>query len=252
MKNKIALITGGSRGLGKSTALHLAKAGMNIVLTYKSSKSEADQVVKEIESYGQTALAMQLNTSDSSSFADFKQQLLSEMTQHFDNTHIDVLINNAGIGHHALISETEEENFDELYNIHVKGVYFLTQTLIPQINDGGLILNISSGLARFSLPGYSAYAVMKGAIEVFTRYLAKELGPRGIRANTIAPGAIETDFSGGVVRDNKDLNNMIASHTALGRVGLPDDVGGAIAAIAQDGTRWITGQRIEVSGGQSM
>ncbi|VUD65096.1 3-oxoacyl-[acyl-carrier-protein] reductase FabG [Thalassocella blandensis] len=252
MSSKIALITGGSRGLGKSAALHLAASGMDIILTYKSAKDEADKVVKDIEAHGQKALALQLDVADSSSFAAFKQTLHSEMDQHFQSTQFHVLLNNAGMGYHTPFTEVKEAEFDALMNVHVKGVFFLTQALEPQIVDGGLILNVSSGLARFTVPGYCAYATMKGAIEVFTRYLAKELGPRGIRVNTIAPGATETDFGGGVVRDNKELNAMLATQTALGRVGLPDDIGGGIAALAQDNAAWITGQRIELSGGQSI
>ena len=233
-------------------ALHLAEMGSDIILTYRQAKDEANAVVKAVEQRGQKALAVPLDVGDSSSFASFKANLLSQMDKHFQTTKIDVLINNAGMGMNAPIAEMTEDDFDALMNVHLKGVFFLTQALLPDMKDGGLILNVSSGLARFTIPGYGAYAMMKGGIEVLSRYLAKELGGRGIRVNTIAPGATETDFGGGVVRDNKELNAMLAAQTALGRVGLPDDIGAAVAALAQDSCAWMTGQRIELSGGQSI
>ncbi len=245
----IALITGGSRGLGRNAALHLARAGVDIVLTYRSSAGEAQAVVREIEALGRRAVALPLDVSQSKSFGDFAAALKQALAATWQRERFDYLVNNAGIGVNAPIAQTTEAQFDELVAVHLKGPFFLTQVLLPLIADGGRILNVSSGLARFALPGYGAYAAMKGGIEVLTRYLAKELGPRGIAVNVIAPGAIETDFGGGAVRDNKDLNAAIAAQTALGRVGLPDDIGGAIAALLQPGNGWMTGQRVEVSGG---
>ncbi|MBJ6132138.1 SDR family oxidoreductase [Ochrobactrum sp. Q0168] len=248
----IALITGGSRGLGRNAALHLAKQGVGIVLTYQSNAKAAEETVSEIAAEGGTAIALPLDTAKVASFADFAEKLRQALQDKWQRTRFDYLVNNAGYGVHKPFAETTEEDFDGLVNVHLKGVFFLTQTLLPLIEDGGKILNVSTGLARFALPGYSAYAIMKGGIEVLTRYLARELGPRGIAVNAIAPGAIETDFGGGLVRDMPEVNKMIASTTAMGRVGRPDDIGGAVAAILSDGTGWITGQRIEVSGGQNI
>ena len=246
----IALITGGSRGLGKNTALKLAERGVDIILTYRSGAEEARQVVQQIEALGRRAVALPLDVADSRGFADFAAQVKAALAQHWQRERFDYLVNNAGIGLRASFEETSEEQFDQLMNIQLKGPFFLTQKLLPLINDGGRIVNISSGLARFATPGYAAYATMKGGIEVLTRYLAKELGARGIAVNTLAPGAIETDFGGGAVRDNAQLNAMLASQTALGRAGLPDDIGGAISALLQSDNRWVNAQRIEVSGGQ--
>jgi len=250
--SKIALLTGGSRGLGKNMALSLAKKGINVIITYNSKKDEADAVVAEIEKAGQKAAALQLNVGDIKSFDGFLKQVEVVLKDTFNTTHFDFLINNAGTGYYNPVAATTEEDFDNLVNIHFKGVYFLTQKSLPIINDGGRIINISSGLARFSFPGSSAYASMKGAVEVFTRYLAKELGARGIAANIVAPGAIETDFGGGHVRDNADVNKQVASATALGRVGLPDDIGGVVSFLCTEDARWINGQRIEVSGGMML
>lgn len=246
----IALITGSSRGLGKSMALHLADRGVDVVVTYKSNAKEAEEVVKQIQAKDRKAIALQLDVGDSKTFAAFAEKLGAELKRTFRVERFDYLVNNAGVGVHAAFAETTEAQFDELMNVHFKGTFFLTQKLLPLLADGGRIVNISTGLARFVFPGYSAYSAMKGAIEVLTRYLAKELGPRKISVNTIAPGAIETDFGGGRVRDDKALNQMVASMTALGRVGLPDDIGGAVAMLLAPENRWITGQRIEVSGGQ--
>lgn len=246
---KIALVTGGSRGLGRNTVLHLAQNGIDAVFTYRSSQAEAAAVTAEVKALGGKAVALQLDTSDISGFADFTAQLRTVLQDSWSRDSFDFLINNAGIGINRPFAETSEADFDQLMNVHVKGVFFLTQTLLPLIADGGRILNLSSGLARFSLPGYAAYASMKGAVEVLTRYLAKELGVRGIAVNTIAPGAIETDFGGGAVRDVPEVNQYVASVTAMGRAGLPDDVGGAIAALLAGQSGWITGQRIEISGG---
>lgn len=249
MTRPIALITGGSRGLGRNAALHLADNGIDVILTFRRSRTEAGAVVAEIERRGGRAAALPLDTADTRSFAAFAEQTRAVLVQHWQRERIDFLVNNAGIGIHAPFVETTEAQFDELMNIHLKGVFFLTQKLLPLINDGGRILNISSGLARFALPGYAAYAAMKGGIEVLTRYLAKELGPRRIAVNVIAPGAIETDFGAATVRDNPQVNAFIASQTALGRAGLPDDIGGVIAALLSPGTGWINAQRIEASGG---
>ncbi len=246
---KIAIVTGGSRGLGKSMCLHIADKGHDVLLTYRSNKDEAYAVVSEIQNKGRKAAALQLDVGDSASFGSFAESVKTVLSDVWGRDSFDFLVNNAGIGISAPITETTEEQFGTLYNIHLKGVFFLTQKLLPLMADGGSIVNVSTGLARFSLPGYAAYASMKGAIEVLTRYMAKELGPRGIRANVIAPGAIETDFDGGAVRDNEQINEFIASQTALGRVGLPDDIGSAVAALLSDDTRWISGQRVEVSGG---
>ncbi|NDZ14773.1 short-chain dehydrogenase [Variovorax sp. WS11] len=245
----IALITGGSRGLGKNTALKLAERGVDIILTYRSGAEEAQQVVQQIEALGRRAVALPLDVADSRGFADFAAQVKAALAQHWQRERFDYLVNNAGIGLRASFEETSEEQFDQLMNIQLKGPFFLTQKLLPLIADGGRILNVSTGLARFALPGYAAYAAMKGGIEVLTRYQAKELGARGIAVNVVAPGAIETDFGGGLTRDNAQVNSFVASQTALGRAGLPDDIGGAISSLLQPENRWITGQRIEVSGG---
>jgi NAD(P)-dependent dehydrogenase (short-subunit alcohol dehydrogenase family) len=246
---KIALVTGGSRGLGKNMALSIAKRGIDVIITYNSNETEANKVVAAIEALGQKGATLQLNTGNIQSFDAFLEKLRIVLNDTFGATHFDFLINNAGIGLHAPIANTTEEQFDALMNIHFKGVFFLTQKVLPFINDGGRIINISSGLARFALPGAAAYAAMKGAVETFTRYLAKELGGRGITANVVAPGAIETDFNGGGVRDNAELNKFVASVTALGRAGLPDDIGGLVSFLCTEDARWITGQRIEASGG---
>jgi NAD(P)-dependent dehydrogenase (short-subunit alcohol dehydrogenase family) len=248
-ETKIALVTGGSRGLGRNTAIHLARKGIDTVLTYRSSQPEAEAAVREIEALGGKAVALQLDTSDVSAFPAFAETLKAALEEDWGRETIDFLVNNAGTGLHKPFAETTEADFDALMNVHVKGVFFLTQALLPLIADGGRIVNISSGLARFSLPGASAYGTMKGAVEVMTRYLARELGPRGITANVVAPGAIETDFNGGRVRDDAELNRMVGSMTAMGRAGLPDDIGGAISSLLAGENGWMTGQRIEVSGG---
>ena len=247
--NKVALITGGSRGLGRNSALALANKGIDVIITYHSQQGAAQEVVEEIRHKGRKATALQLDAGDIDSFTDFVVTLKETLKNAFECDRIDYLINNAGMGIHVSFAETSEDQFDALMNVHFKGVFFLTQSLLPLIQDGGRIINISSGLARFSLPGYCAYAMMKGGIEVMTRYLAKELGGRQIRVNTLAPGAIETDFGGGAVRDNKELNSQIANMTALGRAGLPDDIGNAISMMLSEEAGWITGQRIEASGG---
>jgi len=245
----VALITGGSRGLGKSMAMHLADRGVDSVITYRSRAEEAEEVVASIQAKGRKAVALPLDVSASASFAAFAETVKAALSRTWQREQFDFLVNNAGTGVHASFVETNEAQFDELVKIHLKGPYFLTQKLLPLIVDGGRILNVSSGLARFTMPGYSAYATMKGGIEVLTRYLAKELGARKITVNTLAPGAIETDFGGGTVRDNAAVNQAVAAQTALGRVGLPDDIGAAVALLLSPESGWINGQRIEVSGG---
>ena len=249
---KIVLITGGSRGLGKEMALRVAQKGLDVIITYHSKAVEAQEVVQQIETLGRKAAALQLNVGANKSFDAFFVQLSTLLSTQFDADKIDFLVNNAGIGIHASFAETTEEQFDTLLNVHFKGGFFLAQKALPLLNDGGGIVNISTGLARFSFPGYAAYASMKGAIETLTKYQAKELGARGIRVNVVAPGAIETDFGGGAVRDNAALNANIASATALGRVGLPEDIGGVVAFLCTDDARWINAQRIEVSGGMML
>jgi len=249
---KIALVTGASRGLGRATALSLARNGNGVIITYLSNKAAADEVVSAIEALGQKAVALPLDTGKLSTFAEFATDLKRVLAETWSVDHFDFLVNNAGMGVYAPFAQTTEAQFDELMNVQFKGVFFLTQTLLPLIANGGRIVNVSSGLTRFSLPGYAAYAAMKGAIEVLTRYLAAELGAREIAVNTFAPGAIATDFGGGMVRDNADVNAHIASTIALGRVGLPDDIGPAIASLLSEDNHWINAQRIEASGGQML
>lgn len=249
MSERIALVTGGSRGLGKNAVLKLAAEGTGIILTYNSSRQEALDVVREIEAKGVKAAALQLNVGDITGFERFAESVQETLKTLWQRDAFDYLLNNAGTGLYAPYSETTEAQFDDAMNVHFKGPFFLTQRLLPLLNDGGRILNVSSGLARFTQPGSGTYAAMKGAMEVLTRYQAKELGARGISVNIIAPGAIETDFGGGRVRDYAELNKTLASQTALGRVGLPDDIGDAIAALFSDKLAWMTAQRIEVSGG---
>ena len=251
-EKKIALITGGSRGLGKNTAVHLARKGVDVILTYRSQQAEADAVVAIIAQLGGRAVALRLDVGNSGSFAQFSEQVRAMLRAHWQRDSFDFLVNNAGIGINASFAQTTEAQFDELMNIHLKGPFFLTQALLPLIADGGRIVNLSSGLARFTFPGRAAYAVMKGAVEVLTRYLAMELGVRGIAVNTVAPGAIATDFGGGVLRDNPEVNAHVAAQTALGRAGVPDDIGGVIASLLSEDNRWINGQRIEVSGGMHL
>lgn len=249
MSQSIALITGGSRGLGKNAALKLAARGTGVIITWLSQEQDARHVVAEIKQKGGKAAAIQLNVGDISGFDEFYKKLRQTLQQIWQRETFDYLINNAGTGLHKPFNETSEAQFDALMAEHLKGPFFLTQKLLPLLADGGQILNVSSGLTRFTLPGAGTYAAMKGAVEVLTRYLAKELGERGIRANVIAPGAIETDFNGGKVRDNPQVNQMVASQTALKRAGLPEDIGNAIAALISDELGWMNAQRVEVSGG---
>ncbi|WP_338768801.1 SDR family oxidoreductase [Massilia sp. METH4] len=248
----ISLVTGASRGLGRNTALAIARRGGDVILTYQSRAAEAQAVVAEIEALGRRALAFQLDSGNVAGFAAFAGRLHGALRETWQRDTIDHLVHNAGHGDHALVADTTEAQFDRLVDVHFKGVFFLTQALLPLLADGGRIVNLSTGLTRTSYPGYAAYAAVKGAVEVLTRYLAKELGGRGITVNTVAPGAIETDFGGGAVRDNADLNRQFAAMTALGRVGVPDDIGPMVASLLSPENRWVTAQRIEVSGGQAI
>jgi NAD(P)-dependent dehydrogenase (short-subunit alcohol dehydrogenase family) len=249
--DKVAIITGASRGLGRNTAANLAQRGVDVIFTYHSNQKEAESLIREIEGMGRKAAGFRVDAGDirllDGFVGDVRKTLKSWGRERFD-----YLVNNAGNSLHAGFGETTEAQFDAIVNVHFKGVYFLTQKLLPLMNDGGRIVNISSGLARFSLPGSSAYGATKGAVEVLTRYLAKELGSRGITANVVAPGAIQTDFSGGMVRDNPEVNKRVSEMTALGRPGVPDDIGPMIAAFLSDENRWVNGQRIEVSGGMGL
>lgn len=250
--SKIAIVTGGSRGLGRNMALSLAKNGVNVLITYRSDRQKADEVVAEIQSLGLKSSAFQLEVSDIQTYDAFYSEVGAYLQKEWGSAHFDFLINNAGTALYKPFTQTTEAEVDNMINIHYKSAFFLTQKGLALLNDGGRIINISSGLARFSLPGSSAYGAVKGAVEVLTRYLARELGGRQITANVVAPGAIETDFGNGHVRDNKEINNQIATATALGRVGLPDDIGGVVAFLCSDAARWVNGQRIEVSGGISL
>ncbi|MET0877021.1 MAG: SDR family oxidoreductase [Tardiphaga sp.] len=248
----IALVTGASRGLGRNAALSIARRGGDVIVTYQSRAEDARAVVAEIAAMGRKAITLQLDTGDVASFADFVGRLSAVLRENWQRETFDHLVNNAGHGDYALIAETTEAQFDGLVNVHFKGVYFLTQALLPVIADGGRIVNLSSGLTRVSYPGYAGYAAVKGAVEVLTVYMAKELGSRGIAVNTVAPGAIETDFGGGAVRDNPEINKLFADMTALGRAGVPDDIGPMIASLLSEDNRWVNAQRIEVSGGQGI
>ena len=249
-ESKIALVTGGSRGLGKDMALQLAKKGLDVIITYNSNKVEAEKVVSEIEILGCKAHALQLDTSEYNNYEPFfKDSLAKALETKFEGVKIDYLVNNAGYGIYKSFQDTTIDDFKNMVHVHLMAPFFITQNALTYMNDGGGIVNISSGLARFSLPGYAVYATMKGAVETLSKYQAVELGARKIRVNVIAPGAIETDFGGGAVRDNKDLNAMLANQTALGRVGLPDDIGSVVAFLCSEDAKWVNAQRIEVSGG---
>ena len=250
--NKISLITGASRGLGRNTALSIARKGGDVIITYQSRAEEAQAVVAEINAMGRKALALQLDMANSAGFANFADQVRSALRDHWQRDSFDHLVNNAGHGDYAFIADTTEAQFDGLVNVHFKGVYFLTQALLPLLADGGRIVSLSTGLTRVSYPGYAAYAAVKAAVEMLTVYMAKELGSRGIAVNTVAPGAIETDFGGGAVRDNPEINKIFADMTALGRAGVPDDIGPMIASLLSSDNRWVNAQRIEVSGGQGI
>ena len=250
-QNRIAIVTGGSRGLGANTVLALARRGVNVIFTYKSGRDEADKVAAVVGEAGADAVALQLDSANVSSFNDFVGSVRAALDD-WGVERFDYLVNNAGMSDHTPFAQVTEELLDRVYSVNFKGVFLLTQRLVPLLNDGGRIINISTGLTRFWTPDTIPYASLKGAIEVFTHYLAKELGSRGITVNAVAPGAIATDFSGGVVRDNPQVNKMVAGMTALGRVGEPDDIGPMIASLLSDGNRWVTAQRIEVSGGMNL
>lgn len=247
--NKVALVTGGSRGLGRDMAIQLAKKDFNVIITYNSNKEAATKVVEDVNAIGKKAVALQLDVAKTSGYDVFVNQVKEKLTSDFGTNQIHSLVNNAGTGLYAPFDSTTEEQFDDMVNIHLKAAFFLTQKMLPILSDGGSIINISTGLARFSNSNYSAYAIMKAAIESLTRYQALELGIRKIRVNTVAPGAIETDFAGGFVRDSKEINDMIAGGTALGRVGLPNDIGSVVAFLCSNDAKWVNAQRIEVSGG---
>ena len=252
MDTKIAVITGGSRGLGRAAALSLAQRGAGSIITYQSNRAAAEETVKEVERAGARAVALPLDVRRAQSFSDFAGAVKSALQNTWKRDRFDALVNNAGTGLYQPFADTSEAEFDEMVSVHLKGPFFLTQKLLPLLADGGRIVNLSTGLTRFSMPGYAAYASIKGGVEVLTRYLAKELGPRGISVNTLAPGAIATDFSGGAVRDNPQLSEMIGSMTALGRVGQATDIGPVVASLLLDDTRWVNGQRIEASGGMNV
>lgn len=247
--DKIALVTGGSRGLGKDEAIQLAQKGFDVIITYQSNQTEAEKVVAAIQALGRKSAALSLDISTTKGFDEFVTALKKVLATAFSAEKIDALINNAGSGFYAPYTQTSEEDFDKMMTIHLKSPYFLTQKLLPFINDGGTILNTSSGLARFAYAGSSAYGSIKAAVDMLTRYQALELGLRKIRVNSVAPGAIATDFGGGRVRDNKELSDLLASRTALGRVGLADDIGSVAAFLCSDESKWINGQRVEVAGG---
>ena len=250
--NTVSLVTGAGRGLGRNTALSIARRGGDVIITYRSGKDAAEGVVADVHALGRKAVALQLDTAEVASFPTFVHAVRAALRQNWQRETFDHLVNNAGHGEMADFAATTEAQFDALFNVHVKGVFFLTQALLPLLTDGGRIVNLSSGLTRVSFPGFSAYSAAKGAVETLTVYMAKELGSRGITANAVAPGAIETDFLGGAVRDTPDYNKAFADITALGRVGVPDDIGPMIANLLSADNRWVNGQRIEVSGGQSI
>jgi NAD(P)-dependent dehydrogenase (short-subunit alcohol dehydrogenase family) len=250
-ENRIAIVTGGSRGLGRSTAVNLARRGIDVILTYQSNKAEAEGAVAEIFALGRRAAALLLDVGDTQSFSDFAARVSAQLG-HWGTDRFDYLVNNAGHNARGVLGQITEADFDGLMNVHFKGVLFLTQAMLPLMRDGGSIVNISSGLARFAHPGSLAYGSMKGAVEVMTRYMAQELGPRGITVNVVAPGAIETDFGGAILRNNPQVKEMVRSMTALGRTGVAEDVGPMVASLLSEANRWVTAQRIEVSGGQQL
>lgn len=249
MVQKIALVTGGSRGLGKDMAINIARRGIDVILTYRTKETEALETIREIEALGSRAVALQLDMGDFQSIGSFVQKMQETLQTNWGSSRFDFLINNAGMGATIPFLQVTEEVFDNFLNVHFKSIYFLTQKCVPLINEGGRIINISTGTTRFSNPGYSVYASMKGAIEVFTKYLAKELGAQGIGANVVAPGPVETDFNNATIRNNPQMKNVLGSLSPLGRVGSAEDIGGVVAFLCTPDARWINGQRIEVSGG---
>jgi NAD(P)-dependent dehydrogenase (short-subunit alcohol dehydrogenase family) len=250
--SKISLVTGANRGLGRNTAVSIAKRGGDVIVAYRTNVEQAQEVVAQIRALGRKAVALELDLAQTASFTNFAESLRAEISEVWGRDTFDHLINNAGHGEFAMLADTTEAQFDGLFDVHVKGVFFLVQALLPLLADGGSIINFSSGLTRISYPGFSAYSAAKAAVETLSVYMARELGPRGITVNTVAPGAIETDFGGGLVRDNADVNAQFAAMTALGRVGVPDDIGPMVAGMLSDDNRWVTAQRIEVSGGQTI
>lgn len=250
--SKISLVTGANRGLGRNTALSIANRGGDVIVAYRTNVEQAQAVVAQIRALGRKAVALELDLAQMASFTNFAESLRAELSEVWGRDTFDHLVNNAGHGEFAMLADTTEAQFDGLFNVHVKGVFFLVQALLPLLADGGSIINFSSGLTRISYPGFSAYSAAKAAVETLSVYMARELGPRGITVNTVAPGAIETDFGGGLVRDNADVNAQFAAMTALGRVGVPDDIGPMVAGLLSDDNRWVTAQRIEVSGGQTI
>jgi NAD(P)-dependent dehydrogenase (short-subunit alcohol dehydrogenase family) len=250
--SKISLVTGANRGLGRNTAVSIAKRGGDVIVAYRTNVEQAQEVVTQIRALGRKAVALQLDIAQTASFTNFAESLRTELSEVWGRDTFDHLVNNAGHGEFAMLADTTESQFDGLFDVHVKGVFFLVQALLPLLADGGSIINFSSGLTRISYPGFSAYSAAKAAVETLSVYMARELGPRGITVNTVAPGAIETDFGGGLVRDNADVNAQFAAMTALGRVGVPDDIGPMVAGLLSDDNRWVTAQRIEVSGGQTI
>ena len=249
---RTALITGASRGLGRSTALHLARAGVDVVGTYVAAKDAADSLVEEVAAAGSRAVVLPLDVADSSSFPAFVEQLQRALRDELGRDTIDFLVNNAGTGLHESFATTTEEQFDEIVAVHLKAPFFLTQALLPVLADGGRVVNISTGLVRITMPGSAAYAAAKGAVEVLTRYQAQELGSRGIRVNVVAPGAVATDFGGGMVRDDPQVGAMLRGVTALGRLAEPDDIGAAVALLLADGFGWASGTKVELTGGQRL
>jgi NAD(P)-dependent dehydrogenase (short-subunit alcohol dehydrogenase family) len=241
----IALVTGGSRGLGRATALALAAAGVDIVITYRTSESEARDVVAEIEALGRRGAALALDTTNIASFGAFTDALRRELP---DGT-FDILVNNAGTALYSALASTSEAEFDQVFAVHVKGPFFLTQTLLPLIADGGRIVNVSSALTRVTFPGSGPYASAKAALEVLTRYQALEFASRGITSNVVAPGAVPTDFGNGHLRSDKTLQDLVIQGTALQRLATPADIGQLIAGLTTASGDWVTGQRIEASGG---
>lgn len=249
MQTKIALVTGGSRGLGRDMALALADKGFDVIITYRTQIEEAQQTVAAIVNKGRKAISLSFDATQIKALDGFIGVLKETLQQHWQTSTFDFLINNAGVGATIPIAQVTEETFDDLLNIHFKSVYFLTQKCAPLLNDGGSVINISSGTTRFCVPGYSVYSSMKGAVEIFTRYIAKEFGARGIRANVVAPGPVETDFNSAAIRNNPQMKSFLSGLSPLGRVGNADDIGGVVAFLCTDEAKWINGQRIEVSGG---
>ncbi|NLU98150.1 3-oxoacyl-ACP reductase [Marinomonas sp. UCMA 3892] len=250
--SKITLVTGANRGLGRNTAISIAERGGDVIVAYRGNEAQAKEVVTKVQSLGRKAVAVQLDLGDSASFPAFANVLRTQLSEVWGRDTFDHLVNNAGHGEFAMLADTTETQFDGLFDVHVKGVFFLVQTLLPLLANDGRIINFSSGLTRVSYPGFSAYSAAKAAVEILSIYMARELGPRGITVNTVAPGAIETDFGGGLVRDNREVNAQFADMTALGRVGVPDDIGPMVASLLREDNRWVTAQRIEVSGGQTI